>query len=142
MDAPQTPPVRGAVPRMIVHWAGHYAVRRELALSLAWMESGYQVDLVSGAGARGVMQVMPATWSFVELVLIGAPVAHTTDGNVRVGVAYLGHLLRAYGGSERLALAAYYQGPRSIRVHGVLPITHWYVDAVLALASRVSGERR
>ena len=117
-------------------WAAHYGVDPRLARALAWMESGYQPGVVSAAGAEGVMQVIPSTWSYVETVLLGRPVPKTADGNVRVGVAYLAHLLRAFGGDERLALAAYYQGERSVRRIGVLRESKLYVEDILALRSR------
>jgi LysM repeat protein len=118
-------------------WAAHYGVDGRLVRALAWMESGYQPGVVSPAGAVGVMQVIPSTWSYVETVLLGRTVPRTADGNVRVGVAYLGHLLRAFGGDERLALAAYYQGERSVRTMGVLPESQLYVQDILALKSHV-----
>jgi soluble lytic murein transglycosylase-like protein len=92
---------------------------------------------VSAAGAWGVMQVMPATWSFVEDGVIGVPIAHTPDGGVRIGVAFLRHLLIGFGGNERLAVAAYYQGERATRMFGVLPISKPYVANVLALRTRL-----
>jgi len=122
----------------IVRWADHYGVDRTLALSVAWMESGYQPGLTSPDGAWGVMQVMPATWAYAETILIGRPIRHTTDGGIRVGVAYLHHLLHAFGGDRRLVLAAYYQGEASARLHGVLPTSRFYVDGILAHASQIS----
>jgi soluble lytic murein transglycosylase-like protein len=83
------------------------------------------------------MQVMPDTWDFVETVLIGAPVARTADGNVRVGVAYLRHLLRMFGGDERRAVGAYFQGPGAVSTRGLLPETRQYVANVLALRTRM-----
>ena len=121
---------------VIIRWADHYAVDRALALSVAWMESGYQPGLTSADGAWGVMQVMPATWRFTER-LIGHPVARTADGNVRIGVAYLHHLLHVFGGDQRLALAAYYQGPTGVRRFGMLRVTERYVADVVALEARM-----
>jgi soluble lytic murein transglycosylase-like protein len=80
---------------------------------------------------------MPATWAYVQDVLIGARVARTTDGNIRIGVAFLRQLLHQFRGNERLALAGYYQGPRSLRVIGMLPQTKAYVADVLALKTRL-----
>jgi N-acetylmuramoyl-L-alanine amidase len=125
--------VRGSID----HWAAHYGVDPRLARAVAWMESGYRAGAVSSVGAWGVMQVMPDTWRFVETSLIGHRVARTSSGNVRVGVAYLHHLLAEFGGSERLALAAYYQGPAAVRAFGVLPVSEIYIADVLALKSRV-----
>src|SRR5579862_637967 len=85
-------------------WAAHYGIDPSLARALAWMESGYNNTVVSSAGAEGIMQLLPSTWSYVETVLIGHAVQHDADGNIEVGLAYLHHLLRAFGGNERLAL--------------------------------------
>jgi soluble lytic murein transglycosylase-like protein len=112
-------------------------VDERLVRALAWQESGHQNHVVSSAGARGVMQVTPATWEFVETVLIGRRIAATADGNIRVGTAFLAHLLRRFGGDQRLALAAYYRGPEAVRRYGVGPETARYVANVLALKSRL-----
>jgi LysM repeat protein len=117
-------------------WAAHYGVDPRLARAVAWMESGYNTGAVSSVGAWGVMQVMPATWRFTER-LIGHPVARTADGNVRIGVAYLHHLLHVFGGDQRLALAAYYQGPAGVRRSGMLRVTERYVADVVALEARM-----
>lgn len=136
-SAESRPPLsHGQVRSLIVYWAGRYGVPYRLALALAWMESGYQTSVVSSAGAFGPMQVTPATRQFVEAVLVGAPVAHTTSGDVQVGVAYLHYLLRRFGGSERLALAGYFQGPEGVR-KGLLPATKAYIADIRALEGRV-----
>jgi LysM repeat protein len=121
----------------IDYWARYYGVDPRLVRALAWMESGYQTQIVSPAGAWGVMQITPSAWAFVEDVLLGARVPRTPAGNVRAGVAYLHHLLGEFGGNERLALAAYYQGLRGVRTQGLLPETRRYVADVLALKGRV-----
>jgi N-acetylmuramoyl-L-alanine amidase len=125
--------VRGSLDR----WAVHYGVDPHLARALAWMESGFQPTIRSPIGAWGVMQVTPATWDYAESVLIGMPIPRTADGNVRIGLAYLHHLLRAFGGDERLALAAYYQGPASVRSRGLLRETKAFVADVQALKQRM-----
>jgi soluble lytic murein transglycosylase-like protein len=127
-------PTRDAIRGAIRHWAAHYRIRGALALALAWQESGDQPGVVSKAGALGVMQVMPATWPYVE-VLIGHPVPHTTFGNIRIGIAYFHHLLHAFAGNESLALAGYLQGETSVRTNGILPSSRSYVANILALAS-------
>ena len=118
-------------------WSAHYGVDARLARAVAWQESGFQVDVLSPAGAWGPMQVIPSTWRYVERSLIGHPVAHTADGDVRVGVALLHHLLHVFGGNERLAVAAYYQGARSVRAGRILASTRIYVADVLALRDRM-----
>jgi len=127
-----TPATR--VRTLLDRWAARYTVDRKLVHALAWMESGFQTNLTSGAGAWGVMQILPPTWSYVETVLLGGRnVPHTVSGNIRVGVLYLRQLLREFGGSERKALAAWYQGPASVRRQGVLRETKTFVANVLAL---------
>jgi peptidoglycan hydrolase-like protein with peptidoglycan-binding domain len=126
-----------AIRSSIDSWAAHYGVDPRLVRALAWMESGFQPTIRSPVGAWGVMQVIPATWDYVEAVLIGTGVARTADGNVRVGVAYLSHLLHEFGGNERLALAAYFQGPASVRRHGLLRESRAFVADVLALEARM-----
>ena len=126
-----------AVRASIDEWAARYGVEPSLARALAWMESGYQNNVVSSVGAQGVMQLLPSTWKYVETVLIGHPVPHTADGNVEVGVALLHHLLRAFGGDERLALAAWYQGERAVRQVGVYKESKVFVSDVEALKARM-----
>jgi hypothetical protein len=117
-------------------WARHYRIRPSLVKALAWMESGFQPHVRSGAGAWGVMQVTPGTWSYVEMFLIGHRVPRTTDGNVRVGVAYLHELLLEFDFHVNRAVAAYNQGPWSVRNIGVYAETRDFVADVLALERR------
>jgi hypothetical protein len=118
-------------------WAAQYGVSVHLVRALAWMESGYNNSLVSPVGAQGIMQLLPTTWRFVETVLIRQRVRHDASGNVRVGVAYLAHLLHDFHGNERLALAGWYQGERAVRKHGLYKVSHRFVADVLALAQRM-----
>ncbi len=133
----QSPLDQWSVPASIDAWSAHYGVDASLARAVAWQESGFHTNILSPAGAWGPMQILPGTWTYVEDVLIGHPVPHTGDGDVRIGVAFLHHLIHAFGGNEARAVAAYYQGERSVRVRGVLPGTRWYVRNVLALRGRV-----
>jgi len=135
-DASQISDV-AAVRASIDHWAGHYGIDPSLARALAWMESGYNNAMVSPVGAQGIMQLLPSTWDYVETVLVGHAIPHTADGNVRVGVAYLHHLLDTFGGNERLALAAWYQGELAVKEHGVYKVSEAFVADVLALQQRM-----
>ena len=126
-----------AVRASLDRWSATYGVDPHLVRAVAWMESGYQQRVVSSVGAEGVMQLLPATWQYVEDVLIGHQVEHSADGNVQVGVAYLHHLLMAFGGNERLALAAWYQGEAAVRANGIYAVTKPFVDDVLALRLRM-----
>ena len=126
-----------SVQSMLDHWAAHYGVNVHLVRGLAWMESGYNNRLVSSTGARGIMQIEPYTWRFVESVLIGHHVSHDANGNIHVGVAYLHHLLGDFRGNTRKALAGWYQGERAVRRHGMYRETRVFVRDVLALAARM-----
>jgi len=118
---------------LLDRWAVRYGVDKKLVRAVAWMESGFQTNLTSAAGAWGVMQILPTTWSYVETVLVGDKVPRTASGNIRVGVLYLRQLLREFGGDQAKALAGWYQGPASVRRLGVLGETKVFVANVLAL---------
>ncbi len=111
-----------------------------LAAAIAWQESGFNNAMISPANARGVMQVMPGTWSWVQANLSSARLdpSSPTD-NVKAGSLYLAHLLRETGGDPSLAAAGYYQGLDSVRRIGMLPETQRYVANVLALRGRFGG---
>jgi LysM repeat protein len=111
-----------------------------LASAIAWQESGFNNAMVSGANARGIMQVMPGTWSWVQANLSSTRLdpSSPTD-NVKAGSLYLAHLLRETGGDPSMAAAAYYQGLDSVRRIGMLPETRRYVANVLALRARFGG---
>ncbi len=118
-------------------WAAQLGISPHLLRALAWMESGYQPNVVSKAGARGVLQTLPVTRDFVEDVLVGHPLPRTLDGDIETGVRYLRHLLGHFDGNEHLALAAWYQGEAAVRKHGVYPVTKPFVAGVLALKARM-----
>jgi soluble lytic murein transglycosylase-like protein len=119
------------------YWAGHYGLSPHLLRALAWMESGYQPNVVSKAGARGVLQTLPVTRDYVEQVLVGHSLPKSLDGDIETGVLYLRHLLGNFRGSERLALAAWYQGEKAVREQGIFKVTKPFVSGVLALKARM-----
>jgi len=128
---------RGTVRVAIDRWAAAYSVDPKLARALAWMESGFQEDVVSSAGAVGVMQLLPETWQWVDTVLLGESTPRTYDGNVRAGVRYLRWQLDQFDGDVRLALAGYYQGARAVRDRGLFDDTKQYVAVILQLYGSV-----
>ena len=117
--------------------AVEHGVAPDLAAALAWQESGFNNTLVSSANARGVMQVLPGTWSWVDDNLADRPLdPNSAQDNVHAGVLYLDRLISDAGGNEALGVAGYYQGPASVQRDGVLPDTQRYVDNVMALRAR------
>jgi N-acetylmuramoyl-L-alanine amidase len=120
--------------------AAQHGVSPSLAAAIAWQESGFNNGMVSSANARGVMQVMPGTWDFVENNLAGRRLdANSATDNVSAGVLYLRHLLDETGGDESAAIAGYYQGLGSVRSRGLFDDTQRYVANVQALRSRFGG---
>src|SRR3954452_15533384 len=120
--------------------AAAHGVSPSLAAAIAWQESGFNNRMVSSANARGVMQVMPGTWDFVENNLAGRRLdANSARDNVSAGVLYLRHLLNETGGDESAAIAGYYQGLGSVRSRGLFDDTQRYVANVQALRSRFGG---
>jgi LysM repeat protein len=120
--------------------AAAHGVSPSLAAAIAWQESGFNNSMVSGANARGVMQVMPGTWDFVEHNLGGQQLnPDSATDNVNAGVMYLKHLLDQSGGDENAAIAGYYQGMSSVQNRGMFDDTKRYVANVQALRSRFGG---
>jgi N-acetylmuramoyl-L-alanine amidase len=105
--------------------------------ALAWQESGWRNDVVSHAGARGIMQVMPGTGSFVSRNLAGRDLdLDDPEDNVVAGVLFLDYLHGLTGGDAERTLAGYYQGLASVARYGMFDSTERYIDNVLALRDR------
>jgi len=120
--------------------AAEHGVPASLAAAIAWQESGFSNAVVSPANARGVMQVMPGTWDWVNRNLAPGPLDPLSAAdNVRAGSMYLAQLLQETGGDERMAAAGYYQGLASVRERGLFDDTQRYVDNVMALRGRFGG---
>jgi len=108
--------------------ATRHALAKELVGAVAWQESRMRQEAVSPKGARGVMQLMPATAA--DLRVNPDDMASNIDG----GAAYLARLLDRFDGDIVKTLAAYNAGPEAVqRYHGVPPYpeTKAYVAAVL-----------
>ena len=96
--------------------AQEYDVDPALILAVIWVESRFVEKAKSPAGARGLMQLMPATASGLAKQL-GESRARSFDPafNVRAGTYYLARLRERFDGDVRLALAAYNAGPGNVR---------------------------
>ncbi len=115
-------------------------VSPSLADAVATQESGFDNSLTSSADARGVMQILPSTWDFINGSLASEPLdpASARD-NVRAGALYLGYLADHTGNDPVSTVASYYQGLGSVQSGGLLPETQQYVDNVLSLRDRYRG---
>ncbi len=92
----------------------------ELALAIARRESEFDPNAMSGVGARGLMQVMPATAKEVaqglNLEFDRARLLTDPVYNVTIGKAYLAGLIETFGPNMVLVSSAYNAGPsRPIR---------------------------
>ena len=123
--------IEAKVREEIVKAAQEMGVDPNLALAVAWQESGGKQGAVSGKGARGIFQLMPGTAQEMGV--------NPDDwrGNIRGGVGYLAKQLKAHGGDVPLALAAYNAGPGNVQKYGGVPPfeeTMKYVPAVMSRA--------
>jgi soluble lytic murein transglycosylase-like protein len=116
-------------------------VPSSLADAIAYQESGFNNALTSSSDARGVMQITPGTWSWIQQSLASStPLAPASAAsNVLAGVLLLRSLLQSTGGNEAEAVAGYYQGLPSVLRDGVYPSTQQYVNNVMSLAQRFGG---
>jgi soluble lytic murein transglycosylase-like protein len=101
----------------------------DLLASIVKAESGGNTRAVSRTGARGLMQLMPAT-----AANLGVHDSFHPEQNVRGGSTYIDSLLVRYHDNLALALAAYNAGPAAVdKYHGIPPYreTRAYVARVI-----------
>jgi soluble lytic murein transglycosylase len=89
-----------------------------IVLGLIRQESSFDTEIISPAGARGLMQLMPATAAAVAR-RIGSHVSVVSlvtepDRNIQLGSAYVRELMDRYEGSLPLVFAAYNAGPNRV----------------------------
>lgn len=138
---PPFPTEETVTPSEVASIASENGVPPSFAEAIADQESGFNNAVTSSADARGVMQILPETWSYIGQQLAPTPLASASaTENVRAGVLLLRSLLNETGGDAGLAAAAYYQGLSSVRQNGEEPETEQYVSNVLALQRQFGGE--
>jgi soluble lytic murein transglycosylase len=85
-----------------------------LVLGITRQESGFDPMVRSGAGARGMMQLMPATASLTARRMgmgYSPTMLDDPDYNMRLGSTYLGQMIDTFSGSYVMGIAAYNAGP-------------------------------
>ena len=104
-----------------------HGVDPELVHAVVQAESNYRADAKSGVGARGLMQVMPATAKDFGIKNLYDP-----HNNLEAGVQYLKFLLARF--DLKRAIAAYNAGPGAVRKYNGIPPfaeTKQYVKKVM-----------
>ena len=108
-----------------------------LVKAVAWLESGWQQDVVSPAGAVGFMQLTPVTAGWLEGSVFGQQLNEDVSvyDNISMGARYLRILIDATH-DENLAIAAYYQGYGATSSGKMYEETKRYVELVRAVQAR------
>jgi soluble lytic murein transglycosylase-like protein len=86
-----------------------------LLAAVAWEESRMNPHALSGAGARGMLQLMPATAKTLAIE------SADPSANIVAGARYLGQMVTRFDGNLELALAAYNAGPTAVEKLGRAP---------------------
>ena len=122
---------------IIVAAAKRYDVSAALVDAIAHTESRYRHDIVSPAGASGVMQLMPATAQ-----AMGVVDRQDVAANIHGGTAYLRKLLNRYDGDVVCAVAAYNAGPGAVTRQRCVPPYKETKAYVATVMDRLSAAAR
>jgi hypothetical protein len=122
-----------AIQKFVVDEANRQNIDPALALAIAKVESDFNPSALSHAGAKGVMQIMPATAEGV----FGISSDRLFDAkiNIELGISFIKKLLARYDQRTDVALSHYNGGSAVQNKSGgltVIPATQKYVDKVLS----------
>ncbi len=113
---------------IVIQAASRHQVDPALVKAIIMAESGYNTRAISQKGAKGLMQLMPATAQDLGVEDIFNP-----KQNISGGVRYFKQLVTQFDGDVELALAAYNAGSRNVRDYqGIPPFksTQYYIKKV------------
>ena len=99
---------------VITSYAQQNRIDPAWAFAIARRESSFMVDAVSSAGARGLMQVLPATAQYLTKQRLPYSALLDPTINVSVGLRYLRYLMDKFDNNSILASASYNAGWRSV----------------------------
>jgi soluble lytic murein transglycosylase-like protein len=114
---------------LITSAAQQHQVEPRLLRGVIEQESGFHACAISAKGAKGLMQLMPATIEQFQVDDVFDP-----KQNIEAGATYLRQLLDKYKDDIKLALAAYNAGPTTVDKMGGIPDikdTRDYVEGVI-----------
>jgi hypothetical protein len=118
----------GGYDSIIEKYASDYQLDASLIRSIIATESGFNARAVSPKGARGLMQLMPATAE-----RLGVKNSFDPEENIRGGVRHFRSLMDNFGNNLTLSLAAYNAGENLVQRLGRVPEireTRDYVESV------------
>ena len=114
---------------IILKAASRHQIDPALIKAIIMAESGYKIKAISKRGAKGLMQLMPATAQ-----ALGVEDSFNPKQNISGGVRYFKQLVTQFDGDVKLALAAYNAGSRNVRHYQGIPpfkATRFYIKKVL-----------
>lgn len=130
----RVPSVPNGLGPLLAEASQQYSLEPALLAAVIEVESGFNPNAVSPAGAKGLMQLMDATARG-----LGVTDSYDPQQNILGGARFLRQLLDRYKGDIRLALAAYNAGSGTVERYGGIPPypeTQRFVSKVLESAAR------
>lgn len=97
-------------------YAELHGVDEAIVVAIIRVESNFDPKARSRMGARGLMQLMPATAAELNVRDIYDP-----EQNIAAGTLYLANMMKIFNDDIELALAAYNAGPGTVRKFGGIP---------------------
>ncbi len=128
IPAPRMPLMQAPYGDMIQSAAKKYSVDADLIFSVIAAESNFNPRAISRRGARGLMQLLPATGTRFGVKDIFDPAQ-----NIDAGTQYLRDLMARYQGDLVLTLAAYNAGPGAVQRYGRVPPYNETISYVRAI---------
>lgn len=122
---------------IIARAAATHAIPEPLLRAVIMVESGFRPDVVSPAGAQGLMQLMPVTADS-----LGVEDPFDPEQNVMAGARFLRQLSDRFNGDIERVVASYFSGPTAVARAGGVPTDGCaaYVAKVLALYRKYTGQ--
>ncbi len=127
-------PMKSNFNELIFSKADNLGLEPALLKAMVHVESAFNPNAVSPKGAKGLMQLMPATAKRFGVVMREDPVASLEGGG-----RYMRYLLSMFNQDTRLALAAYNAGENAVtKYNGIPPYpeTQDYVERVIKLRDK------